>query len=474
MPTETTYESLKAFPRSRPKQAAPPAEASAPCDVIAALSALPQLSGLCAQEYAWLAAHSGERVGREGALVWREDDPSHHLHFILSGEVHVHRRNGGPAALYMGRAGQITGKLPYSRMKTWGGDGCAAGLLWILDLHQDLFPAMLAAIPSMAQRSVSVMLDRVREFTRADEQAAKLTALGKLAANMAHELNNPASAARSAAMAIAHSEEDEAKYQLGRVCRGEAELESCRSWTRQALHGVATGLPPARWDVGEWEDRLLAWLEAHGVREAWSMAPALAEMGLPVESLEALAAFACPEALALTVSDLAGAIRRQRTAATIVASTARIFEIVTAIKDYSYMDQAPIQDVDLAQSIETTLAMLASRLEGVTIEREYAAELPAVRGFGSELNQVWTALLENALDAMQDRGTLKLVTRLRAQTAFVEIWDDGPGIGPALTARIFEPFFTTKPLGRGLGLGLDMVQRIVGKHFGSVQVESRP
>ncbi|MGA7314606.1 MAG: ATP-binding protein, partial [Silvibacterium sp.] len=154
--------------------------------------------------------------------------------------------------------------------------------------------------------------------------------------------------------------------------------------------------------------------------------------------------------------------------------TARIFEIVDAIKDYSYMDQAPIQEVNLSQSLDNTLVMLGSRLRHVTIEREYDPNLPAIRAFGSELNQVWTALIENALDAMHDRGTLRLTTKLKGRMVFIEVWDSGPGIDPALKSRIFEPFFTTKPIGVGLGLGLDLVQRVVNKHFGSVAVESRP
>jgi signal transduction histidine kinase len=159
---------------------------------------------------------------------------------------------------------------------------------------------------------------------------------------------------------------------------------------------------------------------------------------------------------------------------TVVESTERIFDLIAAIKDYSYMDQAPIQDVNVAQALENTLAMLQVRLGKVTIERSYDPKLPAVRAFGSELNEVWTALIENALDAMKDSGTLKLSTKLKGQMALIEVWDSGPGIDPALTNRIFEPFFTTKPPGKGLGLGLDIVQRVVNKHFGTVNVESKP
>ena len=457
-----------------------PPQPSRPAEMIAALSKIAELDGLSNEEYAWIADHCTERMGGEGAMVFCENEPCYHLNFIVRGEVHVHRRNSGPVALYIGRTGRLTGKLPYSRMKTWGGDGYASGDLWVLDLHEDFFPAMLQAIPSMAQRCVSVLLDRVREFTRADEQTAKLIALGKLAANLAHELNNPASAARRAATAISEisDAEEDAKYQLGHLCRSREELEFCRDWMRQALTfaraGAAGSKNAPQLAANDREDELLRWLEANEVPDAWTIAPVLAEAALPVDALAALVASVSAEVLPLAITNFAAALQRNRAASTIVDSTSRIFDLIAAIKDYSYMDQAPIQDVDLAQSLDNTLAMLQSRLAHVSVEREYAADVPTIRAFGSELKQVWTALIENALDAMHDRGILRLSTAVKGPMVFVEIGDNGPGIDAALRPRIFEPFFTTKPVGHGLGLGLDMVQRIVSKHFGSVSVESKP
>jgi signal transduction histidine kinase len=160
-------------------------------------------------------------------------------------------------------------------------------------------------------------------------------------------------------------------------------------------------------------------------------------------------------------------------AETVVDSTVRIFDLISAIKDYSYMDQAPIQDVDLSQSLENTLVMFNSRLKNVSVELEFDSALPPVSAYGSELNQVWTALIENALEAMHNHGTLRLTTHLSGQLALVEVWDSGSGIDPSIRSRIFEPFFTTKAPGRGLGLGLDTVQRIVNKHSGFVTVESK-
>jgi len=157
-----------------------------------------------------------------------------------------------------------------------------------------------------------------------------------------------------------------------------------------------------------------------------------------------------------------------------VDSTARIFELIAAIKDYSWMDQAPIQQVDIPQSLETTLAMLQSRLEQVTVERRFAPDLPRISAYASELNQVWMALLENALDAMHDRGRITLNAHCSGDSVVVEIWDDGPGIPAEIQQRIFEPFFTTKPPGGGLGLGLDTAQRIVRQHRGYIHVTSGP
>jgi signal transduction histidine kinase len=176
----------------------------------------------------------------------------------------------------------------------------------------------------------------------------------------------------------------------------------------------------------------------------------------------------------------ASSLRVERMAETIVGSTVRIFDLISAIKDYSYMDQAPIQEIDVAQSLDTTLTMFASRLEHVTVERSYDPELPHISAYGSELNQVWTALIENALEAIaeSDRPGHKHQLRISASQELdmllVEIQDSGPGIRAELQDRIFEPFFTTKPPGQGLGLGLDNAMRIVRKHRGHMSVKSEP
>ncbi len=462
----------------------PPAPTPLP-EIIEALRTITVLDGLTDAEYEWLARHGQERVGESGTIVFREGQPACNLNFVLRGEIHVRRWHSGPMNFFIGRAGQMTGKLPFSRMKTYGGEGYSVGPAWTLDIPETLFPAMLEAIPSMGQRCVSVLLDRVREVTRMEQQAEKLAALGKLAANLAHELNNPASAAqRSAASLFPELREyGDRKYALGAVCDTTHTSEQIQAWivrTRAEMAQYRSDHPATSADPMGAVDReaaVLAWLERHSVPEAWNIAPAIAESRFPISYLDEFAKQFPAEVLAPALATFASSLRVERMAETIVNSTVRIFDLISAIKDYSYMDQAPIQDVDLAQSLANTLSMFASRLNGITVETDFDPELPPIHAYGSELNQVWTALIENAIDAMSRpgeprSGVLRLKTKLQAQTAVVEVWNTGPCIPPELQSRIFEPFFTTKAPGSGLGLGLDTAQRIVSKHSGFLTVQS--
>ncbi len=450
-------------------------------EIVAALKTIPVLSELTEEHFEWLAEHGQERVGDDGAMIFREGEPATNMNFLLKGEIHVRRRHGGPMAFFIGRAGQITGMLPYSRMKGYGGDGYTNGPVWVLDIHQSLFPEMLLAIPPIGQICVSALLDRVREVTRMEQQAEKLSALGKLAANLAHELNNPASAAqRSAASLFTELRAyGDRKYKLGSMCLSAEESGKLLKWTMAQREEMCTYKPRVERAVGalaeaDREAEVLGWLEKQNVPDAWSIAPALAETGLPISSLETFAQEFPAEVVGAAMATFATALRVERMAETIVGSTVRIFDLISAIKDYSYMDQAPIQNVDLAQSLETTLSMFGSRLMKISLETEFDRDLPVISAYGSELNQVWTALIENAIDAMPDGGVLHLKTKLAGQMVVVEIWDTGVGVPEELKSRIFEPFFTTKAPGSGLGLGLDTAQRIVSKHSGFLSVQSKP
>ena len=443
-------------------------------ELVDALRRVSALQGLADNELEWLATHGEEVWYPAGAPLFREGDPATKMSILLRGEAHVRRSQGG-LALFVGRSGQITGVLPFSRMKTHGGQGFAATDLWGLQIDRSIFPEMLEAIPSMAQRCVSILMDRVREMTRLEQQTEKLNALGKLAGNLAHELNNPASAAQRAASGLIEELQTygQQKFLLGSLCLDSAHLDRIRAW-RCRMEEQAQRRPANSVTQAQREDQLQRWLRDHGVEKTWQIVPDLAELSITTENLDELNELLSGNHLDVVLSQFASSARTERMAQAMIDATARIFAIIAAVKDYSWMDQAPIQEVDLPQSLETTLAMLQSRLEKVKVERRYAADLPRISAYASELNQVWMALLENALDAIHDTGKITLSVQLSGDYVVVEIWDNGPGIPPEIQARIFEPFFTTKAPGSGLGLGLDTAQRIVRQHRGYIHVESKP
>jgi signal transduction histidine kinase len=444
-------------------------------EIVAALKKVGQLQGLTENEYLWLAEHGSEAFAEPGATVFREGEPAFKMTILLKGEVHVRSERGGPAGLFIGRSGQLTGLLPFSRMKTYGGTGVAVSPSWGLEFDRSLFADMLAAIPSMADRSVGILLDRVREFTRMEQQSEKLVALGKLAGNLAHELNNPASAAQRSAAGMLEELRvyGRARFKLGELCLEENEINRILAWENSVRRESKRAGTLHDTEQAPREDKILEWFRRQGIEEAWHITPELAEYGVTPKQLDQLSDLLSAEAVSVVLSQFASALRAERIADAMLNSTARIFDLIRAIKDYSYMDQAPIQDVDIPQSLENTLAMVASRLEEVEVIRDYEPDLPLVNAYGSELNQVWTALIENALDAIDDRGQIKLRIRLAGDLMMIDVCDNGPGIPSELQGRIFEPFFTTKAPGLGLGLGLDTVNRIVRVHRGYVNVRSQ-
>jgi signal transduction histidine kinase len=445
-------------------------------EIVAALKKVVQLQGLEPQEFEWLATRGTEVFADAGAVVFHEGDPAHNMQILLKGEIHVRREHSGPMALFIGRSGQITGLMPFSRMKTYGGMGYAATDAWALEFDRSLFPEMLAAIPSMAQRCVSLLLDRTREITRMEQQAEKLNALGKLAGNLAHELNNPASAAQRSAAGMLEELRvyGQEQFNMGKLCLSDEEIQRIAAWEASVRDQASSSTTPDESEQAGREDKLLDWLRRHQIEGAWHIAPELAEYGVQPQHLDDLSRSLEPAATAVVLSQFASSLRAERIAAAMLNSTARIFDLIRAIKDYSYMDRAPIQEIDIPQSLETTLAMVASRLREVEIIRDYEPSLPAISAYGSELNQVWTALIENALDAINDKGQIKLSVHISGDFILVEVWDNGPGVPQEMQARIFEPFYTTKGPGAGLGLGLDTVNRIVRIHRGFVMVQSKP
>jgi signal transduction histidine kinase len=382
--------------------------------------------------------------------------------------------------LFIARGGDVTGRLPYSRMTTYMGTGRAVAPTRVAKFPRTLFPEMLQRMPVLAERLVGMMTDRVRETTRMEQQREKLASLGKLSAGLAHELNNPAAAAKRAAGALRETREALrcAYLRLDKRELTPAQRETIAEFERQ-VNERAVAIAPDSIDALERSDRedsLSSWLSNHGVPDSWKITGTLVEAGIATEDLEKVVAEIGVDALGDTVNRIALAIAASRLVAEIEHSTTRISELVRAIKEYSYMDQAPEQEIDIHDGIESTLTILSHKLKknGIKVAREYDRSLPRICAFASELNQVWTNLIDNAADAMNAGGELRIHSAREPSNALLEIADTGTGIAPEIQPHIFDPFFTTKGVGEGSGLGLETVRRIVRKHRGDIRLESKP
>ncbi|MGA7109442.1 MAG: ATP-binding protein, partial [Terracidiphilus sp.] len=266
----------------------------------------------------------------------------------------------------------------------------------------------------------------------------------------------------------------ENRFKLVNLCLSEEQIRGIESWEQKVLSRRGSVAEVNAGDLIVREEALRNWLSELPCEGSWEVAAQLNEQGVCLADLNALRALLGPNEVCVALQFFARYLRTSRSVETLINSTDRIFDLISAVKAYSYMDRAPILEVDVSAGLDATIQMLQSRMTHVTIEREYEANLPHISAYGSELNQVWMALIENALDAMGNQGLLRLACRLEGEMLLVEIWDAGPGIPPELQDRIFEPFFTTKPPGQGLGLGLDNAMRIVRKHRGHLSVRSEP
>jgi signal transduction histidine kinase len=345
--------------------------------------------------------------------------------------------------------------------------------LHALTLHSSHFPEMLHRMPELAQRLVGVLTDRVRSFTMVSQEREKLAALGKLSAGLAHELNNPSAAARRSAGALR-----DCLARLRQVGRSSTiGPDDCAKLAKREEE-IRSGLKPAQFkdefERVEREESVQGWLEGRKIPEAWKLAPLLVEANLTDAQLESFASVA-GAALGPELTRFATLLEMERIASELENSTARISDLIKAIKEYSYMDQAKLQEVDITKSLETTLTIMHHKLKrGIAVTRNYDPDLPKIMAYGSELNQVWTNLIDNAADAMGENGKLRIRTARENDFIVVEIADSGPGIPADVKSRIFDPFFTTKGVGEGTGLGLDFVYRIVTGMHGHVSVDSVP
>ena len=439
------------------------------------LRRVPPFADLPDEQLAWFISQGQELRLKPGDNFFLQGSPADAMFVILEGELQARGELGGETVTISQPAGTITGVLPFSRMKNFLFNGRALTDARVLRFPSARFPELVQKMPELTQRLVGMMADRIRETTRIEQQRDRLAGLGKLSAGLAHELNNPASAATRAASQLRGIllRIRDASHELGRRDLNLAQKQEIEKLETSLMQSDEP--PPDTLAISDLEDQLDSLLRSHGQNDLWQLAADLARKNVKPEVLEHLfASFEAGTARAALVR-IAALVEISSLLHEIESSTSRISDLVRAIKEYTYMDQAPLQNVDIVKGLETTLTILNHKLKkGVAVKRDYERVPLMVDSFGSELNQVWTNLIDNAIDAMGGQGELRVRTYRDDNCVVVEIRDNGPGIPAEVLPRIFEPFFTTKEVGQGTGLGLDTVQRIVKKHAGNIQVKSKP
>jgi signal transduction histidine kinase len=443
-----------------------------------ALAAIPIFEGIDREQIEWFAQHAEDLSFPDGYVLAKAGDPADWLVVILEGELHGRRKEDSQApSLYIGRTGHVTGVLPYSRLTTYPSSVHVVGSTRIARLHKNQFPEMMERIPELTPRLMGVLFDRVRETTKSEVEREKMSAIGKLSAGLAHELNNPAAAVRQAVASLraAFAHLEEASVELRKQQLTDAQFDKLLKFEKAMTAGLSRTEPADELERSDREAELEAWLGKHGVSQPWELAPELAEAGASRCLVDNAALCGSGPALAWCLRHATAQLEVERTLNDVERASARISELVKTIKEYTYMDQGGEQEVDIHVGLENTLAMFHYRLKhGVSVQRKYDRTVPKICGYGSELNQVWTNLIDNALDAIEEKGELTVRTAHEPTNALVEIIDNGPGIPAEVQRRIFEPFFTTKEIGKGTGLGLDVAYRIVRKHRGDIRFESLP
>jgi signal transduction histidine kinase len=446
-------------------------------EVIQRLTELPPFSQVPREELKWLTAHGQLTEGEAGGIVASKGKRIEDLWIVLSGHIAIRvDRGAGLHRVMEWRTGDVGGILPYSRMLGPPGDAYLEEKTEMLLIHQKHFPEMIHQCPVFTAHTVHIMLDRARTFNTSELQDEKMISLGKLAAGLAHELNNPASATVRSAKLLLEGlpRADSAARALGAVVENGEVMEAIER-TRNACLVAPAGNILSPVEQADREDAFADWLRLHQLNPAY--AASLAESSVTMETLDALANQTTGKILDAAIHWISAGCATHSLAVDIERAASRIYELVAAVKRFTYMDKLAGPDsVDIEGGLRDTIRVVASKIKqkGAAVNLDIAPGLPRAYANGGALNQVWLNLIDNALDAIPDSGRISISVRRETDRIVVRLVDNGPGIPPDIMPRIFDPFFTTKPPGQGTGLGLDITQRLLRRYHGDISFNSSP
>jgi signal transduction histidine kinase len=433
--------------------------------------------GVNAADIDWFLSRAEHREYAEGEHLFVPGDALNSLEIVLEGACMVKVKQGNEFREYRTwTLGSVMGKLPFSRMKQASAYGVAVEKCRILCLHEQFFPEMAQQSYVLLGNCVAIMSDRIKDFTQVQLQSEKLMALGKLSAGLAHELNNPASAiVRSAEELYERTHHTPERFKAIITMRVTAEeTDAVNAILFGKIGATRPDLPLLQREAKR--DDLLDWLDDHDIDNADDIAETFLEFGLYVEDLEKIETIVAGRELGPILNWIENTLSLENTVTEIREAAGRIAELVRSVKAYTHMDQAQaFEPLDLHEGIKNTLTMLKHliRQKSIVLEKSLDPDLPKIAGNPGELNQVWTNLIDNAIDALPVGGTLKIRSFFRHKKVVIEIEDNGSGIPPEVQNQIFEPFFTTKPIGQGTGMGLEVVRRIITQHHGEVKFSSQ-
>ncbi|MBO3459679.1 ATP-binding protein [Aetokthonos hydrillicola Thurmond2011] len=412
-----------------------------------------------------------------GDMLFQEGDSNYHFHVVIEGEIEITKIVGNEKkVLAVHRRGEFMGELSMLTGSQSIASAQAIAPSRVLQIETNTFKQILTQCSPITDVILTAMAGRTKDVEAQLRQREKMAALGKMSAGLAHELNNPGAAVKRSASLLRENFDNLQTLTLQLNLLSKEQLQFIIDIKHQALE-YATNPPKLNALIqSDKEDEVTDWLEDHQVNNAWKLASTLVNAGLDSSKLDTLADNIPVGCLSNVLHWLDGIIASYGLINEIEQSATRISDLVKAIKGYSYMDQAPLQEIDIHEGIENTLLILHHRLKnGVIVHKEYDRTVPRINAYASELNQVWTNLIDNAIDAMDSQGDLTIRTYQENNCIIVDIIDTGTGIPQEIQSRIFEPFFTTKDVGQGTGLGLEIAYRIiVNKHKGDIHFNSKP